>query len=116
MGLTCNMLFVSVDDFFQKVRSTTRLSRANEKYLAMKMNEGDAEARQAILNSYLPMVASYIRRSPKELQTLETIYCCIHSLEKGVDSFNFLQDSETFTHHLSWRLRQCITRCLVDRR
>lgn len=109
-------LFISVDDFFQKVRSVTRLSRADEKDLALKMKDGDAEARQAILNSYLPVVASYIRRSPKELQTLETIYSCVRSLEKGVDGFNFLQDSETFTHHLSWRLRQCITRCLVDRR
>lgn len=110
------MLFVTVDDFFQKVQSTTRLSRNDEKNYALKMKEGDAEARQAIVNSYLPMVASYIRRSPKELQTLETVYSCIRSLEKGVDGFNFLQDSETFTHHLSWRLRQCITRCLVDRR
>lgn len=109
-------LFISVDDFFQKVRSVTRLSIADEKDLALKMKDGDAEARQAILNSYLPVVASYIRRSPKELQTLETIYSCVRSLEKGVDGFNFLQDSETFTHHLSWRLRQCITRCLVDRR
>ena len=110
------MLFITVDDFFQKVHSTTRLSRNDEKNYALKMKEGDAEARQAIVNSYLPMVASYIRRSPKELQTLETIYSCVHSLEKGVDSFNFLQESETFTHHLSWRLRQCITRCLVDKR
>ena len=110
------MLFITVDDFFQKVHSTTRLSRNDEKNYALKMKEGDAEARQAIVNSYLPMVASYIRRSPKELQTLETIYSCVRSLEKGVDSFNFLQDSETFTHHLSWRLRQCITRCLVDSR
>ena len=110
------MLFITVDDFFQKVHSTTRLSRNDEKNYALKMKEGDAEARQAIVNSYLPMVASYIRRSPKELQTLETIYSCVRSLEKGVDSFNFLQESETFTHHLSWRLRQCITRCLVDKR
>lgn len=109
-------LFISVDDFFQKVRDVIRLSRNDEKKYALKMKEGDAEARQAIVNSYLPMVASHIHRSPKELQILETIYSCILSLEKGVDSFNFLQDSETFTHHLSWRLRQCITMCLVDRR
>ena len=109
------MLFISVEDFFQKARGATRLSRTDEEDFALKMKEGNTEARQAIVNSYLPMVASYIRRSPKELQTSETIYSCIRSLEKGVDSFNFLQNSETFTHHLSWRLRQCITRCLVDR-
>lgn len=110
------MIFISVDDFFQKTRGVTRLSRNEEKKLALEMKEGSSDARQSIVNSYLPMVASYIRHSPKELQTLETIYICVRSLEKGVDSFNFLQDGETFTHHLSWRLRQCITRCLVDRR
>ena len=110
------MLFITVGDFFQKVRNTTRLSRSDEKDLAVKMKKSNADARQAIVNSYIPIVASYIRRSPKELQTLETIYSCIRSLEKGVDSFNFMQDSETFIHHLSWCLRQCITRCLVDRR
>ena len=110
------MIFVSVDDFFLKVRNATRLLRSDEKILALRMTEGDTEARKAIMNSYLPMVASYIRHSPKELQTLQTIYSCIRSLEKGVDHFDFLQESEMFTHHLSWRLRQCITRCLVDRR
>lgn len=110
------MLFISVDDFFQKARDVIRLSRNDEKKYALKMKEGDVAARQAIVNSYLPMVASYIRRSPKELQTLETIYCCISVLEKRVDGFNFLQDSETFTHHLSWHLKQCIMRCLVNRR
>lgn len=110
------MLFISVDDFFQKARSVTRLSRSDEKELASAMKEGNADARQAIINSYLPLVAGYVKRSPENLQTLETIYSCVRSLENGVDSFNFLQDSETFTHHLSWRLRQCITKCLVERR
>lgn len=110
------MYFISVDDFFQKAHSIKRLSRDEEKNCALRMKEGDAEARQSIIDSYLPMVVSYVKRSPKDLQTLKTVYCCILSLEQGVDSFNFLQDSETFIHHLSWRLRQCITRCIVDRR
>ena len=109
------MLFISIDDFFQKVHNMSRLSREDEKNAALKMKENDANARQAIINSYLPMVAGYIKRWPKQIQTLDTVYRCIHSLEQGVDSFNFLQDSETFTHHLSWRLRQCLTECLVDR-
>ena len=110
------MLFVSVDDFFQKAHKATRLSRSDEKVLALRMIDGDVEARQSIINSYLPMVASYVKRSPKEYQSLKMIYSCVRSLEKGVDTFSFLQDSETFTHHLIWRLRQCITRCIVDRR
>lgn len=110
------MLFISIDDFFEKARNMIRLSREDERSFALKMQEGNADARQAIVNSYLPLVASYIEnRAPKEIQTLKTVYCCIHSLEQGVDQFNFLQDSETFTHHMTWRLRQCITKCIAYR-
>lgn len=109
------MLFVSIDDFFQKSLSSHRLSKEDEKACVIKMSEGDTTARQDIVNSYLPLVASYVRRYPKEVQTLEMIYRCISTLEKGVDSFNFLQDNETFIHHMSWRLRQCITRYIADR-
>lgn len=109
------MLFISVDDFLQKARDVIRLSRNDEKKLSLEMESASVDDRKAIVNSYLPMVVSYIRCSPKELQTLETIYSCVCSLKKGVDSFNYLQDSETFTHHLSWPLRQYIKRCLVDR-
>lgn len=109
------MLFISIDDFFQKAFNMTRLSREDEKNAALKMKENDAEARQAIINSYLPIVAGCIKRWPERIQTLDTAYRCILSLEQGVDSFNFLQDGETFMHHLSWRLRQCLTKCLVDR-
>jgi len=78
------MLFISIDDFFQKAFNMTRLSREDEKKAALKMKENDAAARQAIINSYLPMVAGYIQRWPKTLQTLDTVYRCILSLEQGV--------------------------------
>lgn len=109
------MLFVSLDDFYQKAASAVRLSPDQEKSLALKMQAGDPDARQAIINSYLPLVAACIQHSPKEIQTLKTVYCCITSLEKGVDSFCFGQDSEPFLHHLNWRLRQCIAGCIADR-
>ncbi len=109
------MLFISVDDFFQKAHAVKRLSRVDEKSCALKMKDGDADARQEIINSYLPMVSSHIKRSPKKLQTLETIYACVRTLEKSVDKFDFQQDSETFTHHLSWRLRQCIVSSIANR-
>ena len=108
------MLFISVDDFLGKAYGATKLTRENEKSLALKMKEGDAEARQAILEGYLPLVASYVRRAPKEIQTLQTVYCCMRRLEESVDSFDFLQDSESFTHHLSLRLRRSVEKCIAD--
>jgi DNA-directed RNA polymerase sigma subunit (sigma70/sigma32) len=109
------MLFVSVEDFFEKAALTVRLTREEEKKLAIKMKQGDAEARGAIINSYLPMAAAYVKRAPKAVQTLNTVYLLVQSLEKGVDVYNFEHEGDTFAHHLSWRFRQCITRCIADR-
>lgn len=108
------MLFISVEDFFTQADKIPRLTREEEKRLAREMAQNPA-ARDQLIRGYLPMVAACIRHAPQELRTLQTVYVCVASLEKGVDSFNFLQDSETFSHHLSWRLRQCLTRCLAER-
>lgn len=109
------MLFISVEDFFQKASEAVHLSRDEEKRLALEMENGNTDARQAIINSYLPMAAAHIRRAPEVLRTLHTVYRFIDSLEKGVDTFRFQQDGESFVHHLSWRFRQCITHCIADR-
>ena len=109
------MLFISAEDFFAQVSGIPRLSRDEEKTLAQRMGSGDRAARESLVRSYLPMVASHIRRAPREIRTLRTVYVCVAALEKSVERFNFLQDSEPFTHHLGWVLRQCITRCIADR-
>ena len=109
------MLFISVEDFFRQAGAITPLDRGQEKELALAMRKSDQTARQALIFGYLPFVASAIRKAPKNIQTLHTVYACIETLEKCVDRFDFQQDSERFTHHLSWGLRQCITRCIADR-
>lgn len=109
------MLFISVEDFLSQAKAMPRLSRDEEKALAAQMAAGDAAARDALIRSYLPLIAGHIQRAPQNIQTLRTVYAYIAELEKGVDRFNFQQDREPFTHHLSWRLRQCITRCIADR-
>ena len=108
------MLFINAEDFFAQAAKTPRLSREEERRLAMEMSQNPA-AREQLINSYIPMVAGYIQRMPENLRTLKSVYICLESLEKGVDSFNFLQDRESFTNHLSRRLRQCITRCIAER-
>ena len=108
------MLFISTEDFFNQAKALPPLSREEEQLLAKQMAQ-DPAAREQLIRSYLPHVASYVRRAPKDLQTLQTVYACLATLEKGVDSFHFQQEQETFSHHLSWRLRQCITRCIADR-
>lgn len=109
------MLFNSVEDFYAKVQENVRLSRDEEIYYARKMSEGDSDARKSLIDSYLPFVAGYLKRQPKDFQTLDALCRCVSCLEKGVDSFNFLQDSETFIHYLSMRLRQCVVKSFAGR-
>lgn len=109
------MLFISVEDFYQKASAVAKLSREEEKQLAKMAVVGDGQARSRLIEGYLPFLAGQIKRLPLDIQTLSTVYSAITALEKGVDSFNFDQDSETFIHHLSWRLRQCFTRCIAEK-
>lgn len=108
------MLYISMEDFWAQADAIKPLSREQEKDLAQRMAAGDETARDALVRGYLPFVAAKIRRAPSKIHTLRAVYECIATLEKCVNRFNFQQDSEPFIHHLSWALRQCITRCIAD--
>lgn len=109
------MLFINVQDFYNKAYEYKKLTREEEKALAQRMKD-DSEARQALINSYLPMTAGFIDRLKDDYQSLELVYRCIQALEKCVDSFNFQQDGETFAHRYNWYLRQTITKYIADSR
>ena len=110
------MLYISVEDFYDKTKNCTRLSRQEEIECAKQMKAGDASARERLIESYLPMVVATVKRSPAFMQTLGFVFSCLNELEKAVDSFNFLQDGETFTHRLSWHMRQVTTRYIAESR
>ncbi len=107
------MIYVSVDDFYEKASLCKRLTREEELECARKMKAGDKEAREQLIQSYIPVVAGYIKHTKSHLQNLGLVLYCIQALEKAVDSFDFIQDSETFSHRLSWHLRQAVTRYIV---
>lgn len=109
------MIYISTDDFFKKTSQLPRLGREEELEYAKQMKNGDQEARKTLICGYLPMVAAHIKRQPQHLQTLELVMRCQATLEKAVDSFDFSQNGETFTHRLSWHLRQTVTRYVADR-
>ena len=101
------MIFLSVEDFFEKADACRKPERQEELEYARKMKAGDEEARERLVEGYLPQVAGYIRASRKE--QLGMVLYCARALERAVDSFDFFQDSETFVHRLSWALRQAGT-------
>ena len=103
------MLFVSVKDFFAKASREQRLSREQEKELYSLMKSGDTTARDKMLESYLFIVASRIKRLSNDMHSLDLIYSCLEELEKEVDKFDFSNDGETFTHRLTLIIQKEIT-------
>lgn len=108
------MLYKHADDFFKQAAAIKRLSREEEKECARKMKSGDESARQMIINSYLPLVASCAKRYFSGDTSLELIYRFLNILESSVDSFNFENDNYSFMSHLSSRFRQEAARFIVD--
>lgn len=110
------MLFISSADFFKKVKGRKPLSRAEEREYAIKMKQGDPAARQQLIESFLPQVAGCVRHLPAQYQTLELLLRCCTALERAVGQFDFLQDGESFSHRLSWCMRQTIVGYIADKR
>ena len=109
------MLFISAEDFFEKVEHLPLLSREEELRWAQLMREGDPHAKEKLVEGYMPHVASVIRKMRPEYQKLELVFRCCTALEKAVEQFDFFQDSEHFSHRLSWWLRQTTTRYIVEK-
>lgn len=106
------MIYIDIQDFFQKAAACKRLSRQEEIDCAIRMKAGDRDARERLIQSYLPSIAGRIMRSPKHLQTLGYALYCQAELEKVIDHFNFLQDHEPFKNRLSWIFRQALAKYL----
>lgn len=108
------MLYISVEDFYEKAASCYVLSRREEIECAKKMKAGNIAAREQLIQSYIPTVAGYIKHKQPHMQTLGLVLYCVDALEKAVDSFDFLQESEPFVHRLSWWLRQVTTDYILN--
>ena len=107
------MVYVSIEDFYEKAGLCRVLARQEELEWAEKMKVGDPVAREKLIESYIPMVAGHIQHAKPHLQTLGLVLYCVKALETAVESFDFTQDSETFSHRLSWWLRQAVAEYIV---
>jgi len=108
------MIFVTIEDFYEKAENCRALTRQEELECAEKMKLGDTGARTRMIESYLPMTAGHVKRAKPEMQTLSLVLYCVDALEKAVDSFNFFQESETFSHRLSWYLRNATVKYIAE--
>lgn len=110
------MIYISAQDFCKKARTYPRLSRQEELDCARDMKNGDLQARQRLIQGYLYSVAGHISRMPEDIQSVGLVAYCLQALERAVDSFDFFQNGEKFSHRLSWHLRQASTRYIADHR
>ena len=109
------MLFTCKEDFLAKAAACERMTRESEKVYALAAKNGDAAALEKIIASYLPVAGAFFKRQSPEMQTLELAYRLCAALEKEVSEFNFLQESESFMHRLSFSMRQTITRYIAEK-
>ena len=107
------MVYISIEDFYEKAGLCNRLTREQEIECAKEMKNGNMAARERLIQSYIPMVAGHIKHTKSHLQNLGLVLYCVQALEKAVDSFDFMQENETFSHRLSWWLRQAVANYIV---
>ena len=108
------MLFVTVQDFYAQAANAKRLDRREEIACAARMQAGDVEAKDALVQSYLPTVAAFAKRVSTGEPSMELVCRFAAVLEQQVEGFDFAQQGETFTHRLSLALKKAMAEYIAD--
>ncbi len=106
----------SIQMYLREIGKYPLLTGEEERALAKRIVEGDAEARNLLARANLRLVVSiakkYVGRSP-DLTLLDLIQEGNLGLFKAVDKFDFTKGFK-FSTYATWWIRQAITRALAD--
>ena len=106
----------AVQSYLREIGKVSLLTREEERELAMKVDSGDEQARQKMIEANLRLVVSiakrYIGRS-RNLGLLDLIQEGNIGLSKAVDKFDYKRGFK-FSTYATWWIRQAITRALAD--
>jgi RNA polymerase primary sigma factor len=106
----------SIQMYLREIGKYPLLNAMQERDLAKRILEGDAEARNLLARANLRLVVSiakkYVGRSP-DLTLLDLIQEGNIGLFKAVDKFDFTKGFK-FSTYATWWIRQAITRALAD--
>lgn len=106
----------SVQMYLREIGKTPLLTASEEKELAKKIEKGDIEARNKLIQANLRLVVSiakrYVGRSPN-LTLLDLIQEGNLGLARAVDKFDYRRGFK-FSTYATWWIRQAITRALAD--
>ncbi len=106
----------SIQMYLREIGQYPLLTGFEERSLAKRIVDGDAEARNLLARANLRLVVSiakkYVGRSP-DLTLLDLIQEGNLGLFKAVDKFDFTKGFK-FSTYATWWIRQAITRALAD--
>jgi len=106
----------SIQMYLREIGQYPLLTAHEERTLAKRIVDGDAEARNLLARANLRLVVSiakkYVGRSP-DLTLLDLIQEGNLGLFKAVDKFDFTKGFK-FSTYATWWIRQAITRALAD--
>jgi RNA polymerase primary sigma factor len=106
----------SVQMYLREIGRTPLLKGEEEKELAKKVEKGDVESRNRLIQANLRLVVSiakrYVGRSPN-LTLLDLIQEGNMGLARAVDKFDYRRGFK-FSTYATWWIRQAITRALAD--
>ncbi|MBI2633740.1 MAG: sigma-70 family RNA polymerase sigma factor [Parcubacteria group bacterium] len=106
----------SVQMYLREIGKVPLLTGDEEKELAKRIERGDEEARQKLIQANLRLVVSiakkYVGRSPN-MTLLDLIQEGNIGLSKAVEKFDYHKGFK-FSTYATWWIRQAITRALAD--
>lgn len=109
---------VSVDDsvklYLRDIGQIPLLTAEQEKQLAIRMEEGDDDAKKELAEANLRLVVSIAKRyTGRGMQFLDLIQEGNMGLMKAVDKFDHTKNYK-FSTYATWWIRQSITRAIAD--
>ncbi|MCR4660865.1 MAG: RNA polymerase sigma factor RpoD [Clostridia bacterium] len=104
----------SVKMYLKDIGKVPLLTQQEEKELAIRIAEGDLEAKDKFIQSNLRLVVSIAKKYlGRKMQFLDLIQEGNLGLMKAVDKFDYTKNFK-FSTYATWWIRQAITRALAD--